>query len=177
MLQLGFRPKAAPGQKQGDAQGGPSSPAAVKAEVQPAAARAAASQPGTSTGGDEPAVDGFTSTCCCTCMIASLPDDDTMHEMGKGLGFLRSSISRAPDNSTGQFWWQTLALRIQEAKPARGMSAAAAALAAAKAAASATAHGQASVTETRRFAGKDVRVCAWGSCAQGWLAWWRGSIS
>ncbi len=47
---------------------------------------------------------------------------------------------------------------LQAAQPERGPSAAAAALAAAKAAASATAHSQASVTETRRFAGKDIQV-------------------
>ena len=57
---------------------------------------------------------------------------------------------------------------MQESKPGRGVSAAAAALAAAKAAASATAHGQASVTETRRFAGKDVQVRLVPACI-GWL--------
>lgn len=52
----------------------------------------------------------------------------------------------------------SLADRLMLPVQGKPQSIAAAALAAAKAAASGTGHGQVSVTETRRFAGKDVQV-------------------
>lgn len=47
----------------------------------------------------------------------------------------------------------------------QAQSVAAAALAAAKAAASGTGHGQVSVMETRRFAGKDIQVSVHYACS------------